>query len=89
MRPLAQNGDSRELKEYILWTLLVALLCFGLPFFTLAFVILTFVWIGALLVALERFDRRGWWVLLGAPLALAWPCFIAAFFVVCSRGGCS
>jgi hypothetical protein len=85
---MAQTLASRELQEYVLWTALVALFCFGLPFLFPAFALLTLVWLGALLVALDRFDRRGWWVALGAPLALAWPCFLVFFFVQCYRGYC-
>jgi len=88
MRPRAQTADTRELREYVLWTVLVALLCVGLPFLFPAFVLGTFLWIGALAVALDRFGRRGWWVALGAPLALAWPCFLAFFLVECYRGYC-
>jgi len=85
---MAQTPASRELREYVLWTVLVALLCFGLPFLFPAFAFLTFVWIGALVVALARFDRRGWWVALGAPLSLAWPGLLIFALVQCYRGNC-
>jgi hypothetical protein len=83
------NPGPEGLREYVLWTVIVAVLCLGLPFLFPAFVLLTFIWIGALIVALDRFDRRGWWVLLGAPLALAWPCFTLFMIAACIHGSCS
>jgi len=86
---MAQTPAPEGFREYLVWTLLVAFLCFGLPFLFPAFVLLTFVWIGSIFVAIDRFERRGWWVLVGAPLALAWPSILALFVFSCRFGDCS
>jgi len=45
-------------------------------------------WIVVVGMALYRFRRKALWLLLGAPLALAWPSIFVLFMVACLRGDC-
>jgi len=51
--------------------------------------LLSLVWTIQLISAVRRYGRRRLWALVGLPLALYWPFWIAAMVVGCSLGyGC-
>lgn len=41
-------------------------------------------WVGATLLLVAAYRRRGLWGLVGAPLALFWPCALVLFVVACA-----
>jgi hypothetical protein len=59
-----------------------------LPAGTVLALVASSAWLIVVGMALYRFRRRALWFLLGAPLALAWPCVFLVFMVSCSRGDC-
>lgn len=70
----------------LLPSLAVAVLAFGLPWFTHfadrgLSLLLHLAWLGLLVAALIRTGWRGLWLLLGAPLALFWPVVLLVFIL--------
>src|SRR5262249_40354956 len=93
--PVPMNADG--LWSYVIRSIVVALICFGVPLFSSALgakalvaltVLLTLLWLVMVGSALHRLRWRGLWVWLGAPLALAGPCATVGLNYLCSHGGC-
>lgn len=54
--------------------------------FVVASAVLALPWYVILVVSVRKHGRRGLWVLLGAPLVLAWPLWFGLFWYACSHG---
>jgi hypothetical protein len=85
---MAANNDF---WAFVAWSALLALVSISSPVLPAGGVFGLVAGIGWLFVvgaALYRFRRRALWLLLGAPLALAWPCIFLLFMLACLRGDC-
>jgi hypothetical protein len=76
--------DYDEFPRYLGWSFVSALACCVVSLLTAGPVSFLFLiqWLAVVLVGFYRFGRDGLWLLLGAPLALAWPLFLFVYFRV-------
>jgi hypothetical protein len=88
---------KHSLRAHVIKAMLIALACFAAfilsefaqsPVTFLYALLLPVYWLVLCGIAIYRFRRRGLWVLLGAPLALALPYEILHHLIACHRGPC-
>jgi hypothetical protein len=85
---MAANNDFRYFAAWSALLALVSLMSPILPTGSVLTLVAGTAWIVVVSMALARFGRRGLWLLMGAPVALAQPFILGFFMWGCWRGDC-
>lgn len=80
----------KSIKPELFASLAIAGLTFGMPSIKEYFMVMVTPWLALLwsaivIVGFIRHKRHGLWLLLGAPLALWWPCLMIMILASCAH----